>query len=62
MLSVLIALLAISLLGLGNMHLELGEQHVFKPEIATTDFSSSEHLPFLQIISIERIFETNHNK
>ena len=39
MLSVLIAFLAISLLGLGNMHLELGEQHVFKPEIATTDFS-----------------------
>ena len=62
MLSVLIALLAISLFGLGNMHLELGEQHVFRTEIATTDMLSSGHLPFLQIISIERIFETNHNK
>ena len=61
MLSVLIALLAISLFGLGNMHLELGEQHVFRTEIATTDLLSSGHLPFLQIISIERIFETNHN-
>ena len=47
MLSVLIAFLAISLLGLGNMHLELGEQHVFRPEIAATDSLLFAHLPFL---------------
>ena len=62
MLGMLVALLAVSVLGFGNVNLDLGKERRFNPEFALLSSLSCEHIPFLQIISIERIFEVNHNK
>ena len=62
MLGMLVALLAVSVLCFGNVNLDLGKERRSNPKFALLQSPSCEHIPFLQIISIERIFEINHNK